>query len=458
MPASAPSPSRLQYGVATSSYQIEGSVDADGRGRSIWDVFCERPGAIADRSDGTVACDSYRRLDEDLALVAGLGVDAYRFSVAWPRVQPTGSGPVVARGLDYYDRLVDGLLARDVAPQPTLYHWDLPQSLEDAGGWPVRDTALRFVDYALAVADRLGDRARTWTTLNEPWCSAFLSYAAGIHAPGRREPEAAYAAAHHLLLAHGLAARALTEQHPRFEVGIVLNVAPVRPEDDAPADAVDVVDAVQNRIWVDALADGAYPETLLRRSSALADPGVVRPGDLDAVRGSAAWIGVNYYTPIRVAGVAAGGGSGQATGAFPGAPEFGFAPRPPVTAMGWEVDASGLGQILQWVADRLPGLPIRVTENGAAYDDELRAADGSVVDEDRISYLRDHLAAVEDVRAQGVPVVGYLAWTLLDNFEWAEGYEKKFGLVELVPGTTDRRPKRSYHWYAEHIAAARAAD
>ena len=449
---------RLQYGVATSAYQIEGAVGADGRGRSIWDVLCERPGAIADGSDGSVACDSYNRLADDFELVAGLGVDDYRFSIAWPRVQPAGRGPVLARGLDYYDRLVDGLLARGVAPQPTLYHWDLPQALEDAGGWPVRDTALRFVDYALAVADRLGDRATTWTTLNEPWCSAFLGYAAGVHAPGRREPEAAYAAAHHLLLAHGLAARALADQHPQLDVGIVLNVAPVHPEPEAPADAVDAVDAVQNRIWVDALADGRYPETLLQRSRALADPAVVRPGDLKAVRGSAAWIGVNYYTPIRVAGPTAGGGSGQATGAFPGAPPFGFAPRPPVTAMGWEVDADGLAQILGWVADRLPGLPIRVTENGAAYDDELRAPDGSIADDDRVAYLRNHIAAVEAVRSRGVPVVGYLAWTLLDNFEWAEGYAKRFGLVELVGGTTARRPKRSYGWYAQHIAAARATD
>ena len=442
----------LAYGVATSSYQIEGGADADGRGPSIWDVFCSRPGAIVDGSDGSIACDSYHRLDEDLALVAGLGVDGYRFSIAWPRVQPTGSGRVEPRGLDYYERLVDGLLDRGVEPLPTLYHWDLPQPLEAAGGWPVRDTALRFADYAAAVVERLGDRVGTWATLNEPWCSAFLGYAAGIHAPGRREPAAAYAAAHHLLLAHGLAARALHEQGPGAAVGVVLNLAPVRPEPGAPSAAVDVVDAVQNRLWVDALAEGRYPEALPQ----LSDDALVRADDLALVAGSADWVGVNYYTPMRIAAVATGAAAGQETAAFPGAPAFGFAPRGPATAMGWEVDPSGLVDVLVWLAGRLPGTPIRVTENGAAYDDGRRAAGGGVADDDRIDYLRAHLAAVDEARAAGAPVVGYLAWTLLDNFEWAEGYTKRFGVVEVERETLRRIPKASYEWYAAHIAAARA--
>src|SRR3954452_10521078 len=232
----------LGFGVATSSYQIEGAVDADGRGPSIWDTFCARPGTIADGTDGSVACDSYRRWDDDLELIRQLGVSAYRFSIAWPRVQPTGSGAVEVRGLDYYERVVDGLLNAGVRPSPTLYHWDLPQALEDAGGWPVRDTALRFADYAAAVAERLSDRGDLWATMNEPWCTAFLGYAAGVHAPGRREPEAAYAAAHHLLLGHALAREAVRTATPGAQVGIVLNLTAVHAETEDDESAARLVD------------------------------------------------------------------------------------------------------------------------------------------------------------------------------------------------------------------------
>ena len=442
------SPPELGWGVATASYQVEGSLDVGGRGPSIWDVFAARPGAISDGSDGTTACGSYDRVDEDLDLVAGMGVGAYRFSIAWPRVQPDGRGPGLAAGLDLYDRVVDGLLARGLRPLPTLYHWDLPQALEDAGGWPARDTALRLADYAAVVGARLGDRVETWATLNEPWCSAFLGYAAGVHAPGRREGDVAYAAAHHLLLGHALAAQALRSASPAADVGIVLNLAPVRREPDGDPAAVDVVDAVQNRLWLDALADGSYPSVL----PALADPELVRPGDLEAVRGSAAWVGLNYYTPYRVAAVGSGTGSApQDTAAYPGAPAFEFAPRDPRTAMGWEVDATGLEEQLLALAARLPGVPLRVTENGAAYDDEVRGPDGSVDDQDRIAYFAAHLDALDRARAAGAPVVDYVAWTLLDNFEWAYGYSKRFGLVEVEPGTLRRVPKASYRWFAERL-------
>jgi beta-glucosidase len=445
----------LGYGVATSSYQIEGAVAADGRGRSIWDELCARPGAIADGSDGTTACDSYLRLDDDLALLARLGVSAYRFSIAWPRVQPDGRGAVEPRGLDYYDRVVDGLLAAGIRPLPTLYHWDLPQALEEAGGWPRRDTALRFAEYAAVVAERLGDRVSHWATMNEPWCSAFLGYAAGVHAPGRREPEAAYAAAHHLLLGHALAAGAVRSARPAAQVGIVLNLAPVRPEPGSEPLAADMVDALQNRLWLDALADGSYPSVLVGCSSALDGQGVVLAGDLAAIAGSADWLGVNYYTPLRVGPVDAGRSAvGQDSAAYPYAPAFSFHPRPPYTDMGWEVDASGLEDLLLTVARRLPGVPLRVTENGAAFPDDI-GEDGTVVDQDRIAYLREHLAAVERARAAGAPVHDYLAWSLLDNFEWAEGYTKTFGLVTVDPRTRERTPKQSFHWYAERAASSR---
>ena len=445
----------LGFGTATSSYQIEGATNVDGRGPSIWDTFCARPGAVADGTDGRIACRSYERLDDDLALLDQLGVSAYRFSLAWPRIQPTGSGAVESRGLDYYQRLVDGLLAGGIRPFPTLYHWDLPQPLEDAGGWPVRDTALRFADYAGVVAERLADRVDIWATINEPWCTAFLGYAAGVHAPGRREPDAAYAAAHHLLLGHALGREAVRAVRADSSVGIVLNLAPLRPEDDADPIALDVVDAVQNRLWLDALADGSYPEALTARTPALAPGGAVSDGDLDRIQGSLDWLGVNYYTPLRI-GAAQNSPSavGQDASAYPYAPPLSFRPRPPYTDMGWEVDATGLTDLLLTTAARLPGLPLRVTENGAAFPDDTVGADGTVEDGDRVRYLREHLAAVGRAREAGAPVLDYLAWSLLDNFEWAEGYRKTFGLVSIDPVTQDRRPKRSFHWYAGQARAA----
>jgi beta-glucosidase len=442
----------LGFGVATSSYQIEGAVDADGRGPSIWDTFCAVPGAIADGSDGSVACDSYRRWEDDLGLIRELGVSAYRFSIAWPRVQPTGAGAVESRGLDYYERVVDDLLAAGLQPLPTLYHWDLPQALEDAGGWPVRDTALRFADYAGIVADRLGDRVAHWATMNEPWCSAFLGYAAGVHAPGRREPDAAYAAAHHLLLGHALGRDAVRVATPAAEVGIVLNLAPVRRELDGDPAAADFVDAVQNRLWIEPIARGRYPAVLTTATPALTDRGVVRADDLSRLSGSADWVGINYYTPFRIAAADAGTRAvGQATAAYPYAPPFVFQPREPRTQMGWEVDATGMVDILTAAAEHLPGVPLRVTENGAAFADAGRDADGAVLDHDRIDFLRRHIDAVERARNEGVPVVDYLAWSLLDNFEWAEGYRKTFGLVAVDAATQQRTPKASFRWYAERI-------
>jgi beta-glucosidase len=443
----------LAFGVATSSYQIEGGVHADGRGRSIWDTFAATPGAVDDGTDGSVACDSYHRLDDDLAVIFDLGVPLYRFSVAWPRVQPDGRGPVNAAGLDYYERLVDGLLGHDVTPLLTLYHWDLPQPLEDAGGWPNRDTADRFADYAVLVHDRLGDRVGTWTTHNEPWCAAFLGYAAGVHAPGRREPAAAYAAAHHLLLGHGLAARALRAADPGLEIGIVLNLSPAYVDQPGAEEAAQVVDLVQNRLWLDALLHGHYPAALVARVPELADPTLVRDGDLATIAAPLDWMGVNYYTPFRV-GLPqpdAHASVGQATDAYPGAPACSFRPRPPLTTMGWEVHPDSLRSLLVDVSREAAGVPLMVTENGVAYPDTARADDGSVVDDDRVAYLRDHITAVRQAQAEGADVRGYVAWSLMDNFEWGEGYTQLFGLVAVDPGTLRRVPKRSYRYFQELV-------
>ena len=449
-----PDGASMEFGTATASYQIEGATGEDGRGPSIWDTFTQQPGAVRDGSDGAVACDSYHRADEDVALVADLGVAWYRFSIAWPRIVPTGTGRVEPRGLAYYDRLVDTLLERGVAPTATLYHWDLPQPLEDAGGWLERDTAEAFADYAMVVHDRLGDRVGVWATHNEPWCAAYLGYAAGVHAPGRREGGRAHRAAHHLLLGHALAAQRMREAGAR-DVGIVLNLAPVWAERPEAETAADGVDAVRNRVWLGPLVEGAYDDRLLAIAPALAEPELVRDGDLELVRGSADWLGINYYTPIRVdlADPAASGDGPDRhpeTDAYPGVPPVEFKVRDPRTDIGWEVEPRGLEELLV-ETHRRTDLPLLVTENGAAYADAKLDADGRVDDQDRIDYLRDHLAATERARAAGADVRAYIVWTLLDNFEWAEGYTKTFGIVHVDPRDQTRTPKASYHWLADAV-------
>lgn len=446
----------LRFAAATSAFQVEGSPEADGRGVSIWDTFCAQPGRIADGSDARVACDSYRRWPSDLDLLAGLGVDAYRFSVSWPRVQPAGSGPAEPRGLDHYERVVDGLLERGLAAHVTLYHWDLPQPLEDAGGWPARDTAARFADYARLVAERLGDRVERWGTINEPWVVAFLGYAAGVHAPGRQDPVAAFEAAHHLLLAHAWGARALREVDPGLDVGIVLNPTTVLVDDEQAFEAGELVDAEQNGLWLDALRDGRYPSLLGDVAPVLADSRLVRDGDLEAIRGSASWLGVNYYTPLRIAGEGPGTpGPGQEPEAFPGAGPFFPVPQGELTSMGWEVEPSGLRDLLDRLHAWDPHLPLHITESGVALPDERRRPDGTIDDVARIDYLRRHLAVVDQSRERGVDVRTYTVWSLLDNFEWAMGYGPTFGLVEVDRATMQRRPKASYRWLADEIARRR---
>jgi beta-glucosidase len=387
---------------------------------------------------GEVAADHYHRYRDDVALMADLGLGAYRFSIAWPRVQPSGSGAVNQRGLDFYRRLVDSLLEHGIEPWPTLYHWDLPQPLEDAGGWPERDTALRFADYAAVVHEALADRITRWTTFNEPWCSAFLGYATGRHAPGRRDPAAAVRAAHHLLLGHGLAARAMGGAR----VGITVNLTDVSPlrRTDADLDAARRIDGMQNRIFLDPLLRGSYPVDVLADLRGTTSFDHVRPGDLDVISAPLDFLGVNYYSPMLVAG-----STDERPSAYVGSPNVdhvdGGRPR---TSIGWEIDADGLLRLLLRLRDDYPAVPLYVTENGAAFDDEVH-------DTARIAYLADHLRACGEAIEAGVPLEGYFAWSLLDNFEWSFGYAQRFGLVHVDYATQRRTPKDSARWYADVI-------
>ncbi|MCG5471495.1 beta-glucosidase [Micromonospora sp. LAH09] len=436
-------PAGFRWGVSTSAHQIEGATAADGRGPSIWDTFAHSPGRIGDGSTGEVACDHYHRHTEDVGLLAGLGVSAYRFSIAWPRVQPTGTGPANPAGLDFYDRLVDELLAAGVDPVATLYHWDLPQPLEDAGGWLHRDTAARFAEYADLTAARLGDRVRLWITLNEPFIHMSLGYGMGVHAPGRMLLFDAFPAAHHQLLGHGLAVAALRAR-TTSPVAIANNYSPVRVLGDRDADraAGAAYEALHNRLFTDPLLGRGYPEL------PGLDPGVIHPGDLDTIAAPIDVLGVNYYNPTGVR--AAEEGSPLP---FDLVPLDGY----PRTAFDWPVAPDGLHELLGWLhdtyGDALP--PIEITESGCAYDD-VPDADGQVADPDRVAYLDGHLRAVRAAIDDGVDVRGYFVWSLLDNWEWAEGFTKRFGLVHVDYATQRRTPKSSYTWLRDVIAASRA--
>ncbi|WP_370409466.1 GH1 family beta-glucosidase [Streptomyces fradiae] len=452
-------PSDFLWGAATAAYQIEGAAAEDGRTPSIWDTFSHTPGKVFEGHTGDVAVDHYHRFRDDVRLMSELGLNAYRFSVSWSRVQPTGRGPAVQKGLDFYRRLVDELLDAGIEPALTLYHWDLPQELEDAGGWPERSTAERFAAYATLVADALGDRVTRWTTLNEPWCSAFLGYGSGVHAPGRTDPVASLRAAHHLNLGHGLAVQALRSTLPAgAKLAVSLNLHEVRPLTGSAADreAARRIDTVGNEVWLGPMLEGRYPEELFADTAHLTDWSFVRPGDEATAGQRLDWLGINYYTPTVVSKVAEGeekpqddGHGASAFSPWPGADDVAFHQADgPRTAMGWPVDPSGLTDLLTRVAARYPDLPLVVSENGAAYEDVV-GADGSVHDPERTAYVHAHLEAVHRAVEAGAPVHGYFLWSLLDNFEWAYGYAKRFGAVHVDYATQVRTPKSSARWYAE---------
>jgi len=428
------------WGTATAAYQIEGSPDADGKGPSIWDTFSHTPGKTANGETGDVACDHYRRMPEDVELMAALGVNAYRFSVSWSRVQPAGSGAVEPRGLDFYERLVDALLERGIAPALTLYHWDLPQALEDEGGWLVRDTAYRFADYAGIVAERLGDRVHTWITINEAVVVSTFGYALGTNAPGKLLLFDSFPATHHVLLAHGLGTAAVRAATPGASVGITHNLSPVLPLTDSAEDAAAAVslDAIQNRTYMEPCLLGSYPA--LEDVRVPVDRACVLDGDLDVIAAPIDMIGINYYNPTTVK--APGEGN-----PFP----FEIVPMLDFeqTDMGWPVVPGGLRDVLvqQKVlyGDALP--PVMVTENGVAFPDTLVEQPTPHVDDPRrVDFLRAHFAAVGEAIDAGVDVRGFFVWSFLDNFEWAEGYRPRFGIVYTDYDTQRRIPKQSYAW------------
>ena len=431
-------PPDFVWGVATSAFQIEGAATQDGKGPSIWDHFCGQPGTIADGSNGDRACDHYHRWQQDLDMVQGLGVDAYRFSVSWPRVQPGGKGAWNAKGLDFYERLVDGLLARGIKPYLTLNHWDLPQALQETGGWVSRDTVDHFVDYALGMDRRLGDRIASITTHNEPWVMATLGHEQGVFAPGHKSRAEAAQVAHHLLLSHGRAMLALRAQGCRSRLGLVLNLSPVHAATDHADDLAkaEQEDGLLLRWYMDPLFKACYPQDILNLLGQ--DAPRVQAGDLAEIATPMDFMGLNYYT--RTVASAAGHGAPHSSGREQ-------------TDMGWEIYPEGLTELLLRLHRDYAVPPLYVTENGGAFKDLME--DGRVHDGARRDYISRHIAAVAEALRQGVPMAGYMVWSLLDNFEWASGYAKRFGIVHVDYQTQQRTLKDSAMWYRDFLRAQR---
>jgi beta-glucosidase len=444
-------PDDFVWGTATASYQVEGATEEDGRGVSIWDTFCRTPGKVFHGDTGDIACDQYHRLDTDVDLMAGLNLGAYRFSVAWPRVQPDGSGKANQAGLDYYRRVVDTLRSRGIAPAVTLYHWDLPQALQEAGGWANRDTAARFADYVGIVAEALGDGVDTWITLNEPWVSAHMGYARGTHAPGQRDLALAVRAAHHLLVGHGLAVQALRGAvRNAAEVGITLNLTPVRAESARAADAAaaERVDQYSNRWFLDPVLKGEYPAELLELYRPVTGDDFIFDGDLELINAAIDFLGINFY---RRSTIAAADGS-PAPGEEPYEPVLeAVSHRPPDvarTTKGWPIEPDALTELLLRVRADYGDIPLYITENGAAFYDYVDP-EGRVKDPERIDYVDRHLRAAHEAISAGVNLRGYFYWSLLDNFEWADGYSQRFGLIWVDYGSQERIVKDSGRWFAE---------
>ncbi len=441
-------PPGFVWGASTSAYQIEGAVDEDGRGRSIWDTFTHTPGKVHGADTGDIACDSYHRLDDDLGLLSELGVSAYRFSIAWPRIQPTGRGAVNQRGLDYYRSLLAGLCDRGIMPVATAYHWDLPQALEDEGGWANRETAERFAEYAQLLAHALGDHVAMWITMNEPLQAAHQGYRVGTHAPGETDYELAAAATHHLLLGHGLALEAMRGTLPgRVPIGISLDIHPVRPANEDALGAAVVLDAEHNRIFLEPVLHGTYP--VAARPELLPPAALIEPGDMRAISAPIDFLGVNYYSPYYVR---SGDQDDLRLGEspLPGHPGFvSYAPPElPRTNMGWLIEPDGLYDTLVALDREAPQLPLFITENGCAADDYI-TPEGEVNDLERVEYLRGHFDAAWRAIRDGVNLGGYFVWSLMDNFEWARGYQRRFGLYFVDFETQRRLAKRSARFYTE---------
>jgi beta-glucosidase len=435
-------PQGFLWGSATASYQIEGAWKEDGKGESIWDRFSHTPGKVVNSDTGDVACDHYHRWPQDIAMMKSLGLQTYRLSIGWPRILPNGTGKVNPAGLDFYSRLVDGLLEAGIRPFVTLYHWDLPQTLEDRGGWPARESAYAFAEYAEVVARRLGDRVKDWITLNEPWVSAWLGYNMGVHAPGRTNMRDAILAAHHLLLGHGLAVPVIRRDSPDSQVGITLNLSVHYPASDSEADdrAARLADGTGNRWFLDPVNKGFYPQDVIDRMGL--DMSFVEFGDMQTIAAPLEFLGVNYYTRhiARSEDIPESQNAKQTL--FPG---------PEHTEMGWEVHPESLYVLLTRLARDYAFANYYITENGCAYVDEV-GADGQVNDPKRIAYLQGHFEAAGRAIAEGVPLRGYFVWSLMDNFEWGYGYTRRFGIVYVDYETQARIPKASAKWYSEVIA------
>jgi beta-glucosidase len=428
------------WGVATSSYQIEGGAKEGGRGPSIWDTFSRVPGAIVNGDNGDIACDHYNRYSEDLDLIKWLGVNAYRFSIAWPRIFPNGTGNPNQAGIDFYDRLIDGALERGITPWPTLYHWDLPQALQDKGGWNNRECAQWFAEYAHLMAEKFGDRVKNWTTLNEPFCSAWLGYLFGVMAPGIKDLQTAINASHHLLLGHGLATQAIRSVNSDLRVGIVLNLTPATPLHDSAADlaAAKLADGFDNRWYADPIFKGSYPKDIVE---GFGKEVPIHSGDMQAISSPLDFLGINFYTRQTIT-------SDESAKPLPYKPIL--VDGVEKTAMGWEVHPQSLTDIIMRVHHEYAPPEIYITENGSAWEDSM--VNGKIDDKSRVSYLERHLDAMLAAKSQGAPVLGYFAWSLMDNFEWAFGYSKRFGIVYVDYETQVRTVKASGHYYKERIS------
>ncbi|MEY4494454.1 MAG: hypothetical protein RL570_569 [Actinomycetota bacterium] len=450
-------PADFKWGVATSSYQIEGAAFEDGRGESIWDRFCATPGKVVNSENGNVACDHYHRYPEDVALMKDIGVDSYRFSIAWPRLFPFGDARREQRGFDFYNRLIDELLENGIKPVPTLYHWDLPQTLQDKGGWANREIVAEFAEYSAEVVGAFGDRAKDFITINEPWCVAWLGYMNGVHAPGIQDLDAALAAAHHTALAHAEATRAMRAVNSSIRSGITLNMTNYRvddPNDSELLELFELMDGQLNRWWIDAFVHGKYPEALTDFHAERLSR-IILPGDMAKLKIDSEFMGINYYSDSFIGTPRPEDGPISDGGLFPFPQRTnGEAPKP-YTDMGWPITPEGLEELLMRIWTDWPEIDeLMITENGAAYGEEPDS-NGEVKDSLRVEYLEQHLEAAARAISRGAPLKSYFAWSLLDNFEWAEGYAKRFGIIHVDFKTQKRTLKNSAKFYAGIIAANR---